>query len=63
MPIIFHIVIRHFGEYSNIYSDTIDIGNSTCFKMYTQSQSQSCFTLTTYDIAGNESIYSNEVCY
>jgi hypothetical protein len=53
----------YFGEYSNIYTDVIDIGNSTCFKAYIQSQSQSCFSITAYDTLGNESEYSNEACY
>ena len=52
----------HYGTASGTYSQSIDVGNTTSYTVSNLTNGQTYyFTTTTYDAAGNESVYSNEV--
>lgn len=52
----------YYGSSSGDYTDIIDVGNVTTYKIAALSSGQWCFTITAYDLSGNESSYSNETC-
>ncbi len=52
----------YYGERSDNYTEIIDIGNNTCHVIGNLTPHEWCFAVTAYDIAGNESAISNEVC-
>jgi len=52
----------YYGERSDNYTEIIDIGNNTCHVIGNLTPHEWCFVVTAYDIAGNESAISNEVC-
>lgn len=53
----------YYGTSSNNYTESIDVGSANMAVISNLSSSALCFVVTAYDISGNESDYSNEVCY
>jgi hypothetical protein len=53
----------HYGSTSEIYTETIDVGNVITYDMsgLSLSDGQYYVVLTAYDISGNESGFGNEV--
>jgi len=52
----------YYGQTSRNYTSVMDINKTTSYTVSSLSQGTWCFAVTAYDIAGNESGYSNEVC-
>lgn len=52
----------YYGTSSNAYTQSIDVGNITSAVISSLSSGTWCFATTAYDMAGNESDYSNEAC-
>jgi hypothetical protein len=51
----------YYGTTSGNYTEVIDAGNVTTYKVENLSPGTYYFTVTAYDNSGNESGYSNEV--
>lgn len=51
----------YYGTTSGNYTEVIDAGNVTTYKVENLSPGTYYFTVTAYDTSGNESDYSNEV--
>lgn len=52
----------YYGNSSRNYTQSIDVGNSTSASISSLSSGTWCFAVTAYDMSGNESSYSDEVC-
>lgn len=52
----------YYGLSSNNYTRSIDVGHSTSIVISSLSSGRWCFVVTAYDVSGNESKYSNEMC-
>lgn len=52
----------YYGKSSYNYSYKVDVGNSTEALINNLSEGNWCFAVTAYDLSGNESNSSNEVC-
>ncbi len=52
----------YFGTDSGVYVYKNDVGNSTSCTIGGLTPGFWCFAVTAYDLSGNESDYSNEVC-
>ena len=52
----------YYGETSDTNAQLIDVGNNTCYIISNLTSQEWCFAVTAYDILGNESDISNEVC-
>ncbi|MEW6600744.1 MAG: fibronectin type III domain-containing protein [Nitrospirota bacterium] len=52
----------YYGTSSNVYTQSVDVGNITSAVISSLTSGNWCFATTAYDTAGNESNYSNEVC-
>ena len=54
----------HYGTYSRLYNQTIDVGNWTsCIVSGLQDGKTYYISVTAYDTSGNESAYSGEITY
>jgi hypothetical protein len=54
----------HYGTASRVYSQVIDVGNTTSFTLNSLNDGQTYyFTTTAYNHAGMQSTYSNELKY
>jgi hypothetical protein len=64
-PVVFTDVtgyMIHYGTASGVYSQGVDVGNTTSYTVSNLNDGQTYyFTATAYDLAGNQSVYSNEV--
>ena len=54
--------IVHYGTSSNYYTISANVGNVTVVSISSLSSGTWCFAVTAYDLSGNESDYSTEVC-
>ena len=52
----------YYGTSSDIYTQYIDVGNTTNSTIDNLSAGIWCFATTAYNTAGNESDYSNQIC-
>jgi hypothetical protein len=52
----------YYGEGSDNYTEVLDVGNNICHVIGNLTPQEWCFAVTAYDIAGNESAISIEVC-
>lgn len=52
----------HYGTSSGNYTTVVDVGNATSYTFAELNTGSWCFAVTTYNAAGAESDYSNEVC-
>lgn len=52
----------YYGQVSGSYSDSVDVGNTTDAAISGLSSGTWCFAVTAYDVAGNESSFSDEAC-
>jgi hypothetical protein len=52
----------YYGLSSNNFTRSIDVGHSTSIVISSLSSGRWCFAVTAYDVSGNESKYSNEMC-
>ena len=52
----------YYGQGTNNYTNSIDLGNNAEITISSLTEGTWCFTTTAYDVSGNESDYSNEVC-
>ena len=52
----------HYGNSSNNYTQSVDIGNITGALVGDLLDGTWCFAVTAYDTSGNESSNSNEIC-
>jgi hypothetical protein len=51
----------YYGLSSGNYTNSLDVGNVTTYKIYNLTPGTYYFAVTAYDTSGNESDYSNEV--
>ncbi len=54
--------IVHYGNSSNDYTNSVNVGNVTAASISSLSLGTWCFAITAYNLSGNESDYSNEGC-
>ena len=54
--------IVHYGTSSNYYTLSANVGNVNVVSISSLSSGTWCFAVTAYDLSGNESDYSTEVC-
>jgi hypothetical protein len=52
----------YYGAASGNYTEILETGNNTCYIIDNLTPEEWCFTVTAYDIAGNESDIADEVC-
>jgi len=52
----------YYGMSSMNYTRSVDVGHSTDAVISSLSSGRWCFSVTAYDVSGNESKYSNEMC-
>jgi hypothetical protein len=52
----------YYGMSSKNYTRSLDVGHYTEAVISSLSPGMWCFTVTAYDVSGNESKYSNEMC-
>jgi hypothetical protein len=52
----------YYGTSSNNYTKSIDVGNATTVTIDNLSPGLWCFAVIAYNISGNESDYSTELC-
>ena len=53
----------HRGASSRVYTDVVDVGNTIEYRWMSLPDGEWYFAATAYDVAGNESEYSNEVTF
>jgi len=51
----------HYGQAGD-YTNVVDLGNATTYTINNLVPGTWCFSISAYDLSGNESNYSNEVC-
>lgn len=54
--------IIHYGQDTDNYTDSVDIGEFTTASVSDLTYGTWCFTVTAYDSVGNESDFSEEIC-
>jgi hypothetical protein len=54
--------IMYYGQGTDNYNEFVDIGNFNSASVSNLTNGTWCFTITAYDVAGNESNYSAETC-
>ncbi len=54
--------IVYYGQESDDYTETVDIGNNTAVSISNLTSGTWCFAVSAYDNAGNESEVSAEIC-
>jgi len=52
----------YYGQVSGNYTESVDIGNLASANISNLTAGTWCFVTTAYDVSGNESAYSNEIC-
>ncbi len=52
----------YYGISSRRYTRSVDVGHFTSMVISNLSPGNWCFAITAYDVSGNESEYSNEMC-